>query len=75
MQERDKAITEAVVNDNWKPARDYCAKYAVMIPTEERIFKAGIYKAAHECTSLSDEVKKLAAEKCVALGFKPTIGG
>ena len=34
---------------------------------------AGIYKAAQECTDIPESVKKLAREKCMNLGFRPTI--
>ena len=53
----------------------FCKRWGTEIPTDEKIMKAGIYKAAQECKSIPKEVKKIAAEKCVALGFKPTMWG
>ena len=45
------------------------------IPKDERVLKAGIYKGAQECTDIPDEVKAIAREKCIAIGFKPTMWG
>lgn len=75
VKKRDEAVRRAVLYDDWDGVRALCAKYMIPMPTDETIFKAGIYKSASGITSLSDEVRKLAAEKCIALGFKPTIGG
>ena len=71
VEERDNAITEAVLNDDWDGVRKYCKKYGINMPEDERIFKAGIYKAAQVCTGLSDQVKDAAMIKCLELGFNP----
>ena len=41
--------------------------------SNECVMKAGIYKAVSGCTNIDQKVKELAREKCIALGFKPTI--
>ena len=73
VKERDEAFIEAIVNDNWRPAQMYCFRYGVPIPNNEKVFKAGIYKAVQECTNISNEVKDLAMQKCLELGFYPFI--
>ena len=37
------------------------------------VMKAGVYKAVQEITGISQTVKHLAWNKCLALGFEPTI--
>lgn len=74
VQERDRAFTEFVKSGDLKAVRKYCHKYRVKIPENERIFKAGIYKAVQECRGIPQEVKDLAAMKCVELGFSPFVG-
>lgn len=74
-KKRDEAVRRAVLYDDWDGVRALCTKYMIPMPKDETIFKAGIYKSASGITSLSEEVRKLAAEKCIALGFEPKIGG
>lgn len=73
VQERDRAFTEFVKTGDLKAVRKYCKKYGVRIPENERVFKAGIYKAVQECRGIPQDVKDLAAVKCVELGFSPTM--
>ena len=73
--ERDDAFTAAVMNDDWDAVRRYCKKYKVPLPSNERVMKAGIYKAVQEILSMPQEVKDTARRKCIALGFKPTMWG
>lgn len=72
-EERDKAFIKAVVDDDWKAVLKYSKKYCVPVPKEEKIMKAGIYKAVQYCTNIPDDVKLLAIEKCLKLGFSPLI--
>lgn len=74
-RERDKAFIEFVKNGNIEPFRAYAKKYNIPTAPNERIQAAAIYKAVQYCTNISDEVKRLASEKCVTLGFTPYIGG
>lgn len=71
--DRDDAMTAAVMKDDWDAVRKYCRKYGMEIPKDERIMKAGIYKAVLGIGDMPQEVKDVAREKCIALGFKPTI--
>ena len=73
VRERNEAFVAAVVRDDWDGVKRYCRKRGINIPTEESIMKAGIYKAVQEVISIPQEVKDQAREKCVALGFKPTM--
>jgi hypothetical protein len=73
VQERDRAFTDFVKTGDLKAVRKYCHKYGVKIPEDERVFKAEIYKAVQECLGIPQDVKDLAAVKCVELGFSPTM--
>ena len=73
VKERDRAFTDFVKTGDLKAVRKYCRKYRVKIPENERVFKAGIYKAVQECRGIPQDVKDLAAVKCVELGFSPTM--
>lgn len=72
-QDRDGAMIAAVMHDDWNEVRKYCKKYGVALPNDERIMKAGIYKAVQEIIDIPQEVKAVARQKCIALGFKPTM--
>jgi hypothetical protein len=71
--DRHEAFASAVVNDDWTKVRKYSEKYGIPIPDNEKVMKAGIYKACQYCTDLSEEVKEIAMQKCVKLGFNPFI--
>lgn len=73
LKDRKRAFTAAVVEDDWNAVLMYCRKYGIKPPMEERVLKGGIYKAVQECTDIPDDVKRLAAEKCIALGMAPTM--
>lgn len=71
LKERSTALTKATMEDDWKPFRAYCKKYGIKIPKSAKVMKAGCYKAVQGCNDIPDEVKQVAFEKCVALGFSP----
>lgn len=73
LRERRRAFTKAIIEDDWSYVKAYCEKYNVKIPKDERVMKAGIYKAVQECIDISEEVKNTAIEKCLKLGFLPFI--
>lgn len=73
--ERHHAFMKAIVEDDWKPVIAYCHRFGAPIPKNENVMKAGIYKAAQECYDIPEDVKDIAREKCIALGFKPTMWG
>ena len=72
-KERDKAFTDAVVNDKWDGVKRYAKKYGAPLPKSEKVMKAGIYKAVQYCTSIPEDVKTLAIQKCLEMGFNPFI--
>lgn len=71
LQDRREAFIKAVMEDNWDYVRVYCDRYRVAIPKDERIMKAGIYKAVQACTDIPKDVKDVAFMKCLELGFSP----
>jgi hypothetical protein len=71
-KERDKAFTDAVVNDNWDGVKAYANKYKIPISCDT-VMKVGIYKAAQHCTDIPEDVKTLAMQKCLEMGFNPFI--
>ena len=71
VKERDEAIIEAVVNDNWDKIKAYAKKYSVPIPKKENDMKAGIYKAAQLCTNIPQDIRDKAFVKCIKLGYLP----
>lgn len=71
LKDRKEAFVKAVMEDNWDYVRVYCDRYGVPIPADEKIMKAGIYKAVRACTDIPKEVKDVAFMKCLELGFSP----
>lgn len=69
-EERDKAFTDAVVNDNWDGVKAYMEKYGITA-SSNTVVKVGIYKAVQHCTDIPEDVKILAIKKCVKMGFSP----
>ena len=75
-KERDAAFVDFVKTGDNRKALAFCLKYDVRIPDSYAAFAGGIYKAVQHCTGITEDVKKLAAEKCAALGMNPyTLGG
>ena len=72
-EERGKAFTDAVVNDKWDGVKWYAKKYGVPLPKSEKVMKAGIYKAVQYCTDIPEDVKTIAMQKCLEMGFNPFI--
>ena len=71
LSDRKKALTKAVMDDDWTPFRKYCRKYGVPVPKDRKIMMAGCYKAVQGCNDIPKEVKDIAFKKCLALGFSP----
>jgi hypothetical protein len=71
-KERDKAFTDAVINDKWDGVRAFMEKYR-MSASSDTVMKAGIYKAVQYCTDIPEDVKTLAMQKCLEMGFNPFI--
>lgn len=70
-EDRDKAFTAFVMNDDWDAVKEYCTSYGVRMPENPDVMAAGIYKAVQEVKDIPDEVKVKAAIKCMKLGFTP----
>lgn len=73
VKDRHNALVSAVVDDDWSKVKRYSQKYGVPMPKSEKVMKAGIYKACQYCTDISEEVKGIAMQKCLELGFNPFI--
>ena len=69
--ERDAAFTEAIINDNWDPCREYCEKHRLTVPEDEKVFKVGTCKAAYNSLTLPIAVKVAAADLAFELGGTP----
>lgn len=72
-KERDKAFIDAVTKDDWNGVKKYAKKYGVRLPVRRNVMKAGVYKAVQLCSDIPEDVKVLAAQKCMDLGFNPMI--
>ena len=72
-EERDKDFIDAVVNDKWDKVRKYSKKYGLPMPKKRNVMKAGVYKAVQYCTNIPEDVKVLAMQKCLKMGFTPFI--
>lgn len=73
VEERNAAFIDFVKTGDTKKVRKYCKKYGVDMPKERKVFAAGIYKAVQQCTSIPEDVKVLAMQKCLEIGFNPLI--
>ena len=74
-KERDALFSAFVMDDNIEPILEYCAKYDIPMPSAEIVLRAGIYKAVQGLNAISPQGKRIAREKCIALGFQPTVWG
>jgi hypothetical protein len=73
VHERDSAFIDFVETGSTAKVREYCRKYGVQMPKDEKVFAAGIYKAVQQCTNIPQEIKEKAFVKCLELGFSPMI--
>ena len=71
LADRRKALTAFTMHDDWDAIYAYCEKYGAELPSNERIARGSIYKAALYCTDIPEKVKKIARQKLVAIGLKP----
>ena len=71
VKDRDEAFIDFVKTGNAKKVREYCKKYGVVMPRDRNVFAAGIYKAVQECVDIPEDVKVLAMQKCMEIGFNP----
>ena len=71
LKDRHNALMAFIMRDDWDAIYAYCEKYGAELPSNERIARGSIYKAALDCTDIPEKVKKIARQKLVELGFKP----
>lgn len=71
---RDKAFIAFVLHDDWDAVLRHMAQYGQSVPKwmPTKCAQAGVYKAVQEIASIPNEVKAIAAQKCIELGFRPT---
>lgn len=74
IKSRDKAFTAFVLHGDWDAVLKHMAQYGQSVPKwmPTKVAQAGVYKAVQEITSIPNEVKAIAAQKCIELGFRPT---
>ena len=72
-KDRDAAIIDVVMKDNWDTARQFFKKYDMEIPANETVFKMGTYIAAQYCVNIPEEVRVTAMRKCQKMDFSPLI--
>lgn len=71
VEDRNRAFTAFVMNDDWNAILEYCRTYGVRMPDNDKTLAAGVYKAVQGVTSIPEEVKKVATMKCLKLGLSP----
>lgn len=72
-KDRDEAFEAFVRTDDFSHIQRLWSKYNIKPDIPIEVAKAAVYKAVQECTNIGDDIKALAREKCIALGFKPTM--
>ena len=72
-ERRDAALIHFVTAGDDSKCRLICKTYNVPMPESEKAFHAGLYKSVRYCTNIPEDIKKLAWEKCLQLGFMPFI--
>lgn len=73
VRERDTAFIHFVKTDDMSKVRAYCKKYGVQIPKKRNVMAAGVYKAVVATTSIPEDVRTMAMQKCLKIGFNPMI--
>lgn len=71
VKERNAVFEKYVLNDDEEALKKHCRKWCMLYPEEEIVRKIAVYKAVQHIPAMSDEVKQIAREKCIALGFSP----
>lgn len=71
VKERDAAFIHFVKTDDLSKVRAHCKKWDVQMPKSKRVMMAGVYKAVVAITSIPEDIKTMAMQKCLKLGFNP----
>ena len=73
VKERDVAFIHFVKTDDLSKVKAYCKKYDVPIPKSKQVLMAGVYKAVVAITSIPEDIRTMAMQKCLKIGFNPMI--
>ena len=73
VKERDEAFIHFVKTDDLSKEKTYCKRYGVKMPKSWKVMAAGVYKAVVAITSIPEDIKTMAMQKCLRLGFSPLI--
>ena len=73
VKDRDAAVIHFVKTDDLSKVRTYCKKYGVQMPKSRKVAAAGVYKAVIAITSIPEDIRTMAMQKCLRLGFNPMI--
>ena len=73
VRERDAAFIHFVKTDDMSKVITYCKKYGVQIPRKRNVMAAGVYKAVVATASIPEDVRTMAMQKCLKIGFNPMI--
>ena len=73
VKERDDAFVHFVKTDDLSKVIAYCKKWGIQIPKNKKVFVAGIYKDVVAIISIPEDIKTVAIQKCLRLGFSPLI--
>lgn len=70
---RDEALIEFIKTDDDSKVRNLMKAVGTQVPKNKKAFHGGLYKSARYCTRIPADIKKMAWDKCVAIGMKPYI--
>ena len=73
VEDRNRAFLEVLESGNLTALKKYCKKYNIVMPKNERVALAGVYKAIPHCLGIPADKKELAKKKCIELGFNPEL--
>lgn len=70
---RDAALIKFIKEDDDSEIRKLMQAIGTPIPKNKKVFHGGLYKSARYCTRIPEDVKRIAWDKCCAIGMKPYI--
>lgn len=71
LEDRRKAITAGIKDDDMNAVKAYLRKYGEEIPEEDTVLKLAIYKVAQGCADIPRALKMVAMFKAYELGVSP----
>lgn len=66
-----KMLIDFIQTDDIEAARRFFRIRGIAVPKKDLVLKLGLYKAAQDAERIPVEIKRMAAEKCLKMGFKP----